>query len=74
MFTHNGIAVSAWVSLDSSCSIKQHVFADALEIEFGSGVDSLGLSVSEDMVEKLATAFQEASTRFRDHADHENVA
>ncbi|TCP57463.1 hypothetical protein EV191_1011419 [Tamaricihabitans halophyticus] len=66
MFTHQGIAVGAWISLDSSCEIKPNVYTDTFEIEFGSHAGSLGLAMTEDMVDKLAGVFADAQTRFRE--------
>ncbi|GAA5109251.1 hypothetical protein [Haloechinothrix salitolerans] len=66
MFTHQGIAVSAWVNLDSSCSIKPDVYGEELQIEFGSRGGSLGMVITEDMVDRLAVVFAEAKARFRE--------
>lgn len=66
MFTHQGISVSAWVNLDSSCSIKPEVYGDELQIEFGSRDGSLGMAITEAMVDRLAVVFAQAQARFRE--------
>lgn len=66
MFTHQGISVGSWVSLDSSCEIKPEVFGEQLQIEFGPRTGSLGLVMTEDMVDKLAVVFADAQARFRE--------
>jgi hypothetical protein len=65
MFGHQGIAVSSWVNLDSSCQIKPEVHGEQLQIEFGPR-GSLGLVITEDMVDRLAVVFAEAKARFRE--------
>lgn len=79
MFTHQGISVSAWVNLDPSCSIKPDVYGEELQIEFGSRTGSLGMVITEDMVDRLAVVFAEAKARFREldeqaEREHPNVA
>lgn len=66
MFGHQGIAVSSWVNLDSSCEIKPEVHGEELQIEFGPHCGSLGLVITEDMVDRLAVVFAEAKARFRE--------
>ena len=66
MFTDQGISVGAWVSLDASCSIKPEVHGEQLQIEFGSRDSSLGMVITEDMVDRLAVVFAQAKARFRE--------
>lgn len=66
MFTHQGISVGAWVSLDSSCEIKPDVYGEQLQIEFGSRTGSLGMVMTEEMVDRLAVVFADAQARFRE--------
>ncbi|MFD9891319.1 hypothetical protein ACFWY9_18395 [Amycolatopsis sp. NPDC059027] len=66
MWLTRGIAVTSWVNLDSSCEITPKVFGDELQVEFGSRAASLGLHITEDMVDKLLTVFTDAKTRFRE--------
>jgi hypothetical protein len=74
MFTHEGIAVNTWVSLDSSCSVEPEVAGDELQVEFGTGSGSLRLVITEEMVDRLAIVFTDAQARFQEldeEADHE---
>lgn len=66
MFTHQGIAVSSWVNLDSTCEIKPEVFGEQLQLELGPRSGSLGLVITEGMVDKLAAVFADAQARFRE--------
>lgn len=65
VFTHQGIAVSAWVTLDSECSLKSETFGDELAIEFGPG-SSLGLVIAEGMIDRLAVVLADAQEHFRE--------
>lgn len=66
MIVQQGISVDAWVNLDSSCEINLEVFGEQLQIEFGSRAGSLGMVITEDMVDRLAVVFAEAKARFRE--------
>ncbi|HEU0087327.1 MAG TPA: hypothetical protein VFQ77_06730 [Pseudonocardiaceae bacterium] len=66
MFTNQGISVSSWVNLDSSWEIRPEVYGDQLQIEFGPRSGSLGLVITEDMVDKLAVVFADAKARFHE--------
>ncbi|MGX7827606.1 hypothetical protein ACTG9Q_21215 [Actinokineospora sp. 24-640] len=58
--------MSAWVDLDSTCEIKPEVCGEQLQIEFGSHAGSLGMVITEDMVDRLAVVFAEAKARLRE--------
>jgi hypothetical protein len=66
MLNQQGIAVSAWVNLDSSCSVEPELFADELQIGFGSGSSSLRLVITEEMVDQLAVVLADAKARFQE--------
>jgi hypothetical protein len=66
MFTYEGIAVNAWVSLDSSCSVEPEVSGDELHVEFGSRSGSLRLVITQEMVDRLAVVFADAKARFQE--------
>ena len=68
MWLTRGITVTSWVDLDSSCEITPKVCEDGLQVEFGSRAASLGLLITEDMVDKLLTVFTDAKTRLHDQA------
>ncbi|MGH3633495.1 MAG: hypothetical protein ACRDTS_05220 [Mycobacterium sp.] len=63
--------MSSWIDLDGSCDIDPHVFADELQIELGSRTASLGLSMTEDMVDKLSVVLADAKARFRELGSQE---
>lgn len=66
VITYRGISVGTWVSLDSDCEIKPEVFGEQLQIEFGPRTGSLGLTITEEMVDKLALVLADAKARFRE--------
>jgi hypothetical protein len=69
MLNQHGVAVSAWVNLDSPCSVEPELFADELQIGFGSDSSSLRLIITEEMVDQLAVVFADAKARFQEMDD-----
>ncbi|MFD9890893.1 hypothetical protein ACFWY9_16225 [Amycolatopsis sp. NPDC059027] len=63
-----GISVSMWVDLDSSCRVKPKVFEEQLQLEFGTRTGTLGMMITEDMVDRLSVVFAEAKARIRELA------
>jgi hypothetical protein len=66
MLNQNGVTVSAWVNLDSSCSVEPEMFVDELQIGIGSDTSSLRLIITEEMVDQLAVVFADAQAQFRE--------
>jgi hypothetical protein len=66
MLNQHGVVVSAWVNLDSSCSVEPELFADELQIGFGSDSSSLRLIITEEMVDQLAVVLADAKARFQE--------
>jgi hypothetical protein len=74
IFTHEGITANAWVNLDSSCPMEPEVFADELQVEFGSRPGSLRLVIAEEMVDRLTDILVAAKARFQEldeEAEHQ---
>jgi hypothetical protein len=65
MLNQHGIAVSALVNLDSSCSVEPELYVDELQVEFGSRPSSLRLVIEEEMVDRLAQILADAQAHFR---------
>lgn len=66
MIVNDGIAVNTWVNLNSSCAMEPEVYADELQIEFGSRGGSLRLVIAEEMVDQLVVVLADAQARFRE--------
>ena len=66
MLNQNGVTVSAWINLDSSCSVEPEMFVDELQIGIGSDTSSLRLIITEEMVDQLAVVLADAQAQFRE--------
>ena len=74
MFTNQGIAVNAWVTVDGDCSLSCDVIGDQAQFEFGTSTGSLNLIASETGLARLATVANDALTRLRDMPPGQEVS
>ncbi|HWE88819.1 MAG TPA: hypothetical protein VG317_05080 [Pseudonocardiaceae bacterium] len=73
MFTSDGIAVNAWVTLDDSCSLSCALVGEQAQFEFGNSTGSLNLITSEIFLVRLAQIASKAVEKFRAIPDGEDV-